>query len=362
MSQYERELRVLRELWSPRSRLALVGAYLAVVIAAFVYFDIPLTIEWAVLLLAGAAFISGRGLMFLRDWGAFVVVLFAWQITAPVATDLPFPWHATELIAADRAVFGVVPAQWLQHHLYHPGVLEPWDVFAAVMYMLHFVTPLMAGFFLWLANRELFHRYTVAFAVVAIGGYLTWIVYPSVPPWLAGQPLVHVGHTYIRPWIAARQGYPGGLQAAWAHAHVYLPHVKNLFSVFVWHWYNGYNGHLSLGILHGSVDQVGAIPSEHAAFPMLFFLFLRKQFGRPADILLVYVAGLVFSVMYLGQHYFIDVFVGFCYAGLGYAFALYALPVILRWFSGTRIHGVLQHVGRRVSGARKADLVKSSRS
>jgi membrane-associated phospholipid phosphatase len=311
--------------------LGLVAACLAAVIAIFLYFDIPLTIEWAVVLLCGAAVISGRGLLFLRDWGAFVLVLFAWQLTAPIATDLPFPWHVTPLIAADKFMFfGTVPDVWLQKHLHHPGAIEPWDVFAAWMYMLHFVTPLIAGFALWITNRGLFQRYTVAFAVVAISGYITWVLYPSVPPWLAGQPLVHVGHIYLRPWAAAAKGYPGGIAFAWDHSHVYLPHVKNLFGVFIHHWYNGYNGQLSLGIVKGHVDQVGAIPSEHAAFPMLCFLFLRKQFGRPAYLFLLYVAGLCFSVLYMGQHYVIDILVGFLYAGLSYAFAMYALPVLIR--------------------------------
>jgi membrane-associated phospholipid phosphatase len=201
------------------------------------------------------------------------------------------------------------------------------------MYMLHFITPMIVGFVLWIANRELFHRYSVAFAVVAIAGYITWVIYPSVPPWLAAQPLVHVGHIYLRPWAAASKGYPGGIASAWDHSHVYLPHVKNLFNFFIKHWYNGYNGELSFGFLHGHVDQVGAIPSEHAAFPMLCFFFLRRQFGRPAYLGLVYVAGLSFSVMYLGQHYFIDILVGFAYAWLSYVFAIHGLPRLMRAFA-----------------------------
>lgn len=310
-------------------RWFLVAGYLAAAIGFFLYFNIPLTLEWMVLILCIAAVVSGRGVLFLRTWGAFIIVLFAWQITAPVATKLPFPWHLTEMISADRLVFaGQVPAQWLQQRLYHPGVLEPWDAFAAIMYMLHFVTPLLAAFVLWLTNRDLFYKYTVAFAVVAVAGYITWIVYPSVPPWMAGLHLRHVGHIYVRS----------------AHGHVYLPGVRNLFDVFARHWYNSYNGQLTIGFLHGHVDQVGAVPSEHAAFPMLFFLFLHRQFGRFAYPVLLYVAGLVFSVMYLGQHYFLDIAIGFLYAGAGYAFALYALPVLFSHFDRWRVAARIRRI------------------
>lgn len=301
--------------------------FVAGAVGLFLYLNIPLTLEWVSLILAIAAALSGRGRLFLRDWGAFILVLFAWQITAPIATELPFPWHVTELIAADRFVFaGQVPAQWLQRHLYHPGVMEPWDIFAAIMYMLHFVTPLIAGFVLWIVNRDLFRKYTVAFVVVAVLGYITWIVYPAAPPWFAGQHLVHTGHIYRRA----------------AHGAVYLPGVQNLFNVFVSHWYNGFNGQLTIGFLHGHVDQIAAMPSEHAAFPMLFFLFLRRQYGRPAYLLLLYLAALTFSVLYLGQHYFIDVIMGFLYAGVAYAGVVYLAPFLSRRFFPTWPPALLQ--------------------
>lgn len=300
---------------SSRRRGILVSFYLFAVIAAFIYFNISLTVEWVVLFLIVAAVLSGRGFGFLRDWGAFILVLLAWQITSPVATQLPFPWHVTEMIAADRVMFfGQVPAQWLQQHLYHPGRLEPWDYAAAVIYMLHFVTPLVAGFLLWLTNRGLFHRYMLAFTIVAIAGYITWIVYPAVPPWMAADHLRHIGHVYQRG----------------AGGRVYLHGVRDLFHIFVWHWYNGYNGNITLGFLHGHVDQVGAVPSEHAAFPLLMVLFFRRQFGRWGYLTVLYLIGLVFAVMYLGQHYFFDVLVGFAYAGFGYAAVMYGLPLLAR--------------------------------
>ncbi|MGH2444079.1 MAG: phosphatase PAP2 family protein [Chloroflexota bacterium] len=289
------------------------GLLVAAIIVLFWYLNIPLTVEWMAVFLGLAAATSGRGRMFLLDWGPFVLALLAWQITAPIATELPFPWHLTDLISADSFIFaGYASPQWLQAHLYHGGTQEPWDVFATTMYMLHFVAPLLAGFLLWIKNRSLFRQYTLAFVLVAVMGYITWIVYPAVPPWMAGERLLHVGHIYVKS----------------ASGHIYLPGVHNLFDAFARHWYNPYNGQITLGFLHGHVDQVGAMPSEHAAFPFLSFLFLRRQFGKPAYLALLYIAGLTFSVMYLGQHYFVDVLAGFAYATVAYIAAVAGVPAL----------------------------------
>src|SRR5579875_4173175 len=110
----------------------LLGLYIVAVAAGFLYFNMRLTVEWVAIILFVAALLSGRGLLFLRDWGVFIAVLLAWQVTSPLATKFHFPWHLQELIDADKLMFfGHVPPLWLQQHLYHRGVIEPWDVFAA---------------------------------------------------------------------------------------------------------------------------------------------------------------------------------------------------------------------------------------
>ena len=305
---------------------AILGIYILGVAGTFLFFNMRLTVEWVAIILFVAAVLSGRGLLFLRDWGVFIAVLLAWQMVSPLATRFTFPWHLHEMIEADRFLFlGNVPSVWLQKHLYHPGVLEPWDVLAAVMYMLHFLAPLLAGFLLWMGDRVLFRKFAVTFVLVAVAGFFTYIVYPAVPPWLAAQPLVAVGDRFAHPWEVA-QSYPGGLHAAWAHSHVYLPGVKNLFDSIAGRWYNPYHGTIFFAGLHLHYDQVAAIPSEHAMYPLLFFLFLRRRFGRWAYFALVYIALLLFSITYLGQHYVIDALVGFAYALAGYSLVMHAWP------------------------------------
>jgi hypothetical protein len=294
-----------------------LGLYVVCVAVGFLYFNMRLTVEWVAIILFVAAILSGRALLFVRDWGVFVAVLLAWQLASPLATRFKFPWHLQELIAGEKALFfGTVPSVWLQQHLYHPGVVEPWDVFAATMYMLHFLAPLLAGFVLWMSNRELFRRFAVTFVLVAVAGFATYVLYPAVPPWMAAESLVAAHGQYI-------QG---------AHGHVYLPGVTNLFGVIAGHWYNPYHGTIFFPFLHLHYDQVAAIPSEHAAYPLLFFLFLRRQFGRPAYLALLYIAALLFSITYMGQHYLLDAVIGFAYAAAGYALVMHVVPALGAWW------------------------------
>lgn len=312
--------RLIASLTIRRLRHILVALYLVAVSGALIYFNFRLTVEWVAVILFGAALFYGKGRQFVRDWSVFFIVLVAWQFTSPLATDFGFPWHLTELIDFDKLVFGgnVAPV-WLQHHLYHPGLVEPWDVVAAAIYMSHFMTPMLCGFALWLTNRELFRKFAIAFIVLAFAGFITYIVYPSVPPHMASQPLKHVHGIYV----IARGG------------HVYLPgHVVNLFQVTAGHWFSPYHGYVSLtyhgfNFLNLHYDQVAEIPSEHAAFPMLFFLFLRRQFGRYAYLVLLYIAAVLFTILYLGMHYFVDAIIGYIYAVTAFTLVVYAVPAAM---------------------------------
>ena len=303
-----------------RSKPVIAATYVAVVAVGLLYFNFRLTVEWIVVILFGAALLYGRGVDFLRDWSVFLLVLLAWQFSSPLATDFGFPWHLEELIRADKFLFaGSVPAAVLQKYLYHPGVLEPWDVLAAGVYMSHFLMPLVCGFLLWMANRAMYRRFALSFVLLAFAGFLTYIVYPSVPPHLASQPLKHIHNIYVAA--------PGG--------HVYLPGVQNLFQVTIAHWFSPYHGYVSLtwmglNVLNLHYDPVAEIPSEHAAFPLLFFLYLRRQFGWPAYFVLPYIAVVVFAILYLGMHWFIDALVGFLYAVMAYAVVMHVAPAFIK--------------------------------
>ena len=54
-------------------------------------------------------------------------------------------------------------------------------------------------------------------------------------------------------------------------------------------------------------NLAAAVPSLHAAYPLLTALFVGKKYPKIIPILALYVAAVWLAVMYLGEHYFFDV-------------------------------------------------------
>ena len=92
----------------------------------------------------------------------------------------------------------------------------------------------------------------------------------------------------------------------------------------------GFNGHYfySYAFYDVNPNNTAAFPSLHAAFPFLSFLVLRRAFGRIGWLAFAYFLLTSFSIVYLGDHYVIDVLAGVAFAAASYAVVVRA-PSIL---------------------------------
>jgi membrane-associated phospholipid phosphatase len=64
-------------------------------------------------------------------------------------------------------------------------------------------------------------------------------------------------------------------------------------------------------------NNIAAMPSLHAAYPMLICLFFWKDARTRLRVLLaLYVLAMAFAVVYGAEHFVIDVFVGWAYAAV----------------------------------------------
>lgn len=270
-----------------------IALYIALVIAASVYFDISLTIDRVAVLLLIAALGTGRVRAFLKDWSAFILVLLAWQALQGMSAHLThFKPHVTEMIVFDRFVFfGHLPTMWLQHHFYHPHHIAWYDLAASLLYTMHFVFPLVFAFVLWVAKREVFGQFMGSFMLLALAGFATFVLFPAAPPWMA---------------------------ADWWH---YFPHVTRIFdkSMIYFGGEQNFSAITQWIWAHNGYDLVGAVPSEHAAFPFLCFLYARHAWKRAGYVLLPYCLAVGVAVVYIGEHYVFDVVAGITYATLAYA-------------------------------------------
>lgn len=298
---------------APRRRVVWLALYFVLVLPALMFLHVGLVPDVLIFVLLGAAVVLGQARLFLRDWGVFLLVLILWQHTSKLAQWAGFPLHLGDLEAVDRAItwpllHGALPQVWLQQHFYlahavghgtyrHWVGMQWYDVLSWAVYALHFPEPLLVGLAIWLYSRGLFRRFASAFLILAALSFAVYVVYPAVPPWLAARPT----------WLAARGLLPFA-----------IPHVWNIFNEFnYWVLQQGF-GQGDKSLIHIDYDVTGAMPSLHAAFPVLSALYLRKAFGRWGLLMLGYALLVWFAVVYMAQHWIIDVAVGLVFACLAY--------------------------------------------
>lgn len=80
------------------------------------------------------------------------------------------------------------------------------------------------------------------------------------------------------------------------------------------------------------------MPSLHAAWPTLVFLFCLFYWRPLAPFALLYCFGLWFSIVYIGDHYVIDALVGILYAVI----AFFAVRAFATWRAGRRTVDTLE--------------------
>jgi hypothetical protein len=226
---------------------------------------------------------------FARDWAAVVVLLVGYNLSRGFADNGATP-HVLELIAADRALFGwftggEVPTIWLQKHLYDPAVVHWWDVLVSWVYFSHFVVALAAAVVLWLRSRDRWGAFMRRWFFLSAVGLLTYFLYPAAPPWWAARQglIEEVGRISTRGWRAMGMHGAGNV--------------------------------LNAGQI--ASNPVAAMPSLHTAFALFVVVFfmatIRKRWW---PLLLVYPLAMTFTLVYTGEHYVIDVLVGWVYVGV----------------------------------------------
>lgn len=221
---------------------------------------------------------------FLRDWWFYLLGLLMWNLSGPIAAQSPFPVHLDFMLQLDNLLFlGHDPVSLVQRSLATQGVIGPLDVATAFVYNLHLTEPYFVAYFLWRIDRAVYFRFAAAVLLLLVLGFITFIVFPAMPPWLSSL-------RYNRP-----------------------PHIFNGFNPVVHAHPLPFHGTPIFYVFKLTGDAVAAFPSEHAAFPLLEYLALRSVFGSRAWPLLLWVLAVLFSVVYLGEHWVTDALAGYLY-------------------------------------------------
>lgn len=250
----------------------------------------------------------GKGKQFLVKFGPFAVLLLTYDSFRGLAPFLNGHVHFTEMIAFDRWVGGgQLPTVRLQHLMYHGG-LRWYDFYFYFLYMCHFLTPWLVAIAIWRWRPQHYNRYIVAFLLLSYAGFVTYVLFPAAPPWMASE------------------------------RHL-IPHIEKL-STDIW---------LAMGVHNFPTiyskfnpNLVAAVPSLHAAYPTLIELFIVRAFGwRIGLATLWYPLSIWLGVIYMGEHYLFDVV-----AGIAYASAAFLVTNLIFNRYGARARGLktrLQH-------------------
>jgi hypothetical protein len=231
---------------------------------------------------------------FALDWLPVFIVLFVYdEIHNRLGPFLPPP-HTFPQIHFDQMLFGgTVPAVTLQRLLYAGGHPHGWDVLALTVYTSHFVLAVVIALVLWTRSRPQYLRFMTWFVGLTTIGYITYALYPAVPPWLASQ------HGDLAPTHRI-------VRETWDYLG--LHNIAVLFS--------GTNIY---------ANDIAAIPSLHAAYPLMIAIMFWKHRGWAMRVgMTLYVIVMALVLVYTAEHYVVDILLGWLYA-VGTAFVMSAV-------------------------------------
>jgi hypothetical protein len=298
--------------WAAQRRRSVIGW--AVLVVAFVVcvvvIGLPLSEDTVLLWLTAALFVASLGDLgrwrrgVIRDWLPLYAVLGIYALLRGYASHVLWGPFVAPQVAFDRFIGGgVVPTVTLQRWLFNPHDIRPWDYLAWLTYTSHFFTSFIVAGVLWKRDHARFRRFVPIFVGLTLIGYLTYLLYPALPPWLASR----TGH---------------------------IPPITRIIPV-VW---NHVGIHAAAALFTGGNkfdNNIAAMPSLHAAYPMLLLLFFWKRARRPLRLLLItYVLAMAFTLVYTGEHFVIDEFVGWSYAAVAYFVGSHLLDRWAAWRSG----------------------------
>lgn len=271
-----------------RRRYGWVSGYVGASVPAAAAFGLPAR-PWLLVWLLGVVWLLGWRneqpvLRALYDWLPLLVILATYDMVRAHASSLIPRAHLEPMIAFDEVIgFGTVPTVRMQDRWFDATDPSWIDYGLLLVYVSHFFAAIAVGVVVYFRARLRFPRYAYTFLVCSLAGFATYVVYPAIPPWMASE------QGAIPPTVRVPD-------LLWEHLGVHF--LSNVFS----------------GDPEYS-NPVGALPSEHAAYPLLFLLLFWAVAGpRWRGVLVAYAVAMAFVLVYFAEHYVFDILAGWLYA------------------------------------------------
>jgi hypothetical protein len=242
------------------------------------------------LLLGLAAFSVGAW----HTWGALLAgwlpllgLLVVYDELRGAVAVVPGRAHWAAQTAVDQWIGGgAVPTDWLQRRLWTPGDLHWFDYAVWGVYMTHFFAVWLVAAMLWRVARDRFPHYALLTAALTLAAFLVYWRYPAQPPWLAAESGHIAPVERIVPIVWDRLGV-GSMKSVYENRDV--------------------------------VNTVAAMPSLHAAYPLMLLLFFWRSGRCVRAGLALYTIAMAYALVYGGEHFVTDIVAGWAMTGVVFA-------------------------------------------
>jgi inositol phosphorylceramide synthase catalytic subunit len=209
------------------------------------------------------------------------------------------------LYNAEKALFGInhggvvlTPNEYLILHS-----RTALDIIGGAFYLCWVPVPLLFAFYLYAGYKELFLRFSLAFLTVNCIGFIIYYTHPAAPPWYFAE-------------------YGNVLDVNTKSNAAGLLKFDSYFGVTLFE-----------DLYRKGSNVFAAMPSLHASYPLIAFIYSLRQKRKWISVFLAIVmTGIWTAAIYLNHHYILDVI-----AGIACAFAgIFLLErVILRTSAGS---------------------------
>ena len=225
---------------------------------------------------------------YLLDFVPFALLIFIYAEARGLAHTLrPDPYYLPQIDAEKLLFAGSLPPVVVQDWLWS-GVIRSFDAVVVDVTRIHSIVPPLLAFALWLKRRALFYRFAASILALSFAGAVTFLVFPAAPPWAAAE------RGLIEPVtrLTTLKENPSSLSPDAGTTSVY---------------------HLA------DPNPYAAIPSLHGGYAFLVFLFVATLTWKTRWRWLGLAAGIYpalqgFAAVYTGNHYVVDLVIGFAYA------------------------------------------------
>lgn len=278
----KRTVRMLsRERLLTRDMLVRVGIALVLVVVSM--FTNRQFLGWGLFAVLGVLVVPyGRARSFLTAFVPYALLWFLFSSLRSLADETLWAKIVNTRVAQlERWLFnGELPTIRLQAEFYDAGQLNWWDFYFTFVHWSYFLVPHTVAVWVWWRNPAKFRVLLSAMTLLLTIGLGLYFLLPSNPPWMAPEAVNSPGApTVLRIMQPIGEQLGGGLYQA------------------------GYN-------IVGESNPIAAMPSIHFAITFLLVCIASDQARFWRVLAWVYVLSMGLALVYLGEHYVVDVVAG----------------------------------------------------